>query len=479
MKVELHILQNFAPSNLNRDDTGTPKSCEFGGYRRARVSSQALKRTARTYAQKNGALRITEKEENDPTLNPFSKGSMLFKTELVTRLVKKSGKNEQEARAVADFIFAETNLIKNKEDDKSGYRLVLGEAQFEQLRRLCENHWSAFADLLGNTEAEAKLKEAIKETEKEKRKIEKDQKKKDTPELQAKLKAVNDDLSKKKADLENAQKTVKAAEGNLKNVVKEAETILDTKSAADTAMFGRMITSAPQFSIDAASQVSHAISTNVVNDVELDYFAALDDLKDSKDPGAAHINTAEFNSACYYRYANVDIEQLQRNLKDGGNDLVRNTLEAFLQAFVLAVPTGKQNTFATPVPPSLVLAVIRDGARCSLANAFEKPISDWEKEEDGITGSSIRRLARHFNRLEELYGDFNGKRAAFVFTEEPEYLEYKEKKRDAEADGEEGKKQTKKLAAKDTASLKTLIDEVIGVVFPEDKPNGDQKGAAE
>ena len=48
MYVELHMIQNFAPSNLNRDDTGAPKDCEFGGYRRARISSQCLKRAIRT-----------------------------------------------------------------------------------------------------------------------------------------------------------------------------------------------------------------------------------------------------------------------------------------------------------------------------------------------------------------------------------------------------------------------------------------------
>ena len=46
--IELHVIQNFPPSNLNRDDTGSPKDCEFGGYRRARVSSQSLKRAARS-----------------------------------------------------------------------------------------------------------------------------------------------------------------------------------------------------------------------------------------------------------------------------------------------------------------------------------------------------------------------------------------------------------------------------------------------
>lgn len=49
MFVELHIIQNFAPSNLNRDDSNTPKDCEFGGYRRARISSQCIKRSVRRH----------------------------------------------------------------------------------------------------------------------------------------------------------------------------------------------------------------------------------------------------------------------------------------------------------------------------------------------------------------------------------------------------------------------------------------------
>lgn len=47
MLIEVHMLQNHAPSNLNRDDTGSPKDCIFGGWRRARVSSQCLKRSIR------------------------------------------------------------------------------------------------------------------------------------------------------------------------------------------------------------------------------------------------------------------------------------------------------------------------------------------------------------------------------------------------------------------------------------------------
>lgn len=45
--IDLHVLQTVPPSNLNRDDTGSPKTATYGGIRRARVSSQAWKRATR------------------------------------------------------------------------------------------------------------------------------------------------------------------------------------------------------------------------------------------------------------------------------------------------------------------------------------------------------------------------------------------------------------------------------------------------
>ncbi len=50
--VELHILQSFPVSCLNRDDVGAPKTAIFGGTTRARISSQCLKRAIREQAQK-------------------------------------------------------------------------------------------------------------------------------------------------------------------------------------------------------------------------------------------------------------------------------------------------------------------------------------------------------------------------------------------------------------------------------------------
>ena len=47
MLIEIHMLKNYPPVNLNRDDNGAPKSCFFGGVQRGRISSQCLKRSWR------------------------------------------------------------------------------------------------------------------------------------------------------------------------------------------------------------------------------------------------------------------------------------------------------------------------------------------------------------------------------------------------------------------------------------------------
>ena len=47
MLVSIHTLHNFPASNLNRDDTGAPKTQYFGGFERARISAPAGLRVAR------------------------------------------------------------------------------------------------------------------------------------------------------------------------------------------------------------------------------------------------------------------------------------------------------------------------------------------------------------------------------------------------------------------------------------------------
>jgi CRISPR system Cascade subunit CasC len=46
--LQFHLLTVYPASNLNRDDSGRPKTVDFGGVQRLRVSSQSLKRAWRT-----------------------------------------------------------------------------------------------------------------------------------------------------------------------------------------------------------------------------------------------------------------------------------------------------------------------------------------------------------------------------------------------------------------------------------------------
>lgn len=51
--IDIHAIQTVPPSNINRDDTGSPKTAQYGGITRARVSSQAWKKAIRNYFNAN------------------------------------------------------------------------------------------------------------------------------------------------------------------------------------------------------------------------------------------------------------------------------------------------------------------------------------------------------------------------------------------------------------------------------------------
>ncbi len=92
MFIEIHMLQNFAPSNLNRDDTGNPKDTEFGGARRARISSQCIKRAIRSEKV------FTEKTSVEPGVRTR------WMNRLLADALKAAGKEETLAQAVADAV---------------------------------------------------------------------------------------------------------------------------------------------------------------------------------------------------------------------------------------------------------------------------------------------------------------------------------------------------------------------------------------
>jgi CRISPR system Cascade subunit CasC len=342
--LELHILQNFAPSNLNRDDTGAPKDCELGGHRRARISSQCLKRAIRT-------------EFRDRELLPSSNLAVRTKRlrDRLVSILTAAGKPEAEAAVAAEAALASVGIA-IADDGKSQYLIYLGEDQIGGIADACLLAWDDLAALAPANAAEPQR---------------------------------------------GGRQTKKAArQGAPEAVTRAVRAALDGSKAADLALFGRMLADLPDRNTDAAAQVAHAISTNRVS-MEMDFYTAVDDLKPDDTAGADMLGTVEFNSACFYRYSNVDLAQLSRNL-GGDTELCRATVRAFLTAAVNAVPTGKQNSMAAHNPPSLVLAILRDAGLWNLANAFVRPVRP-HGEHDLVAASALA-LDGYFGRLAAMYG---------------------------------------------------------------------------
>jgi len=128
----------------------------------------------------------------------------------------------------------------------------------------------------------------------------------------------------------------------------------------------------------------------------------VDDLKPDDIAGADMLGTVEFNSACLYRYANVDFDKLVENL-NGDSELAEKGLRAFLEAFVIASPSGKQNSFAAHNPPEFVaITVCNNGAPCNLSNAFEAAIR--VKANESLTRRSAEELAMKAQVLQKAFG---------------------------------------------------------------------------
>lgn len=328
MILELHLIQNFAPSNLNRSDTGSPKDCIFGGVRRARISSQCFKRAMRTYFRDK-----FEKPEN------LAERSTRLIENIANRLVEKGRDGEQSAR-VAHAALTTIGLKASKKDPaKTEYLLFMGRDEIARIAEACDEYF--------------------------------------------------DELAKEKVSADTA-----------KAVAKKLKDLMNEGKAADLGLFGRMLADLPERNRDAASQVAHAISTHKVG-LEFDFFTAVDDLRPEDTAGSDHLGTVEFNSACFYRYANVNIDKLRENLQKD-EELTKATVTAYIRAAVEALPTGKQNSFATHERPSLVYAVVRNSGMMSLANAFEKPVFD---PGGGVVDGSIERLAEHYAKVTGVYGD--------------------------------------------------------------------------
>lgn len=342
--VEYHLIQNFAPSNLNRDDTGAPKDALFGGHRRARVSSQCQKRGERDWLKSSDLLDKSDfgfrTRHLDRLLLTELHKAGLVDTSIFNEVVKlslKSKVKKDDDGADGDADTEDAKLL--------SYLLFVSMPELSAMRELIANHHPMFASL----------------------------------------------ATKKKIKATDIDKTFKTG-------LKEC---LSRSRAIDIALFGRMLADMPEVNQDAACQVAHAISTHRV-EREFDYFTAVDDASGPEETGAGMIGQVEFNSATFCRYAVVDACKLLKNLQ-GDQDLALAALEAFTQAKVRAVPAGKQNTFAAHNMPAFVGVCLRHAAPLNLANAFEKPVAAGRDQ--ALSSQSVAELAKHEALLSGVYAD--------------------------------------------------------------------------
>jgi CRISPR system Cascade subunit CasC len=307
--VDFHVIQTVPPSCINRDDTGSPKTAQYGGVTRARVSSQAWKR----------AMRQMFTEE-------FRADHVGVRTKKIVGMVM-----EQIAALAPE----------------------LGEAATEKMA----------------TEALKKAGLSIKSTEKG-----------------------TDALFFMSTAQAMALAELAVAEEADKKVYKNA---LEENPSYDMALFGRMVASDPSLNYDAAAQVAHSISTHGMRN-EFDYFTAVDDRQEEDNAGAGHVGSVEFNSSTLYRYATVNVKELEQSLGADTPDVVRG----FAEAFICSMPTGKQNSFANRTLPSLVYVTLRQDQPINLVDAFERPVVS----QNGYTKPSEERLVR---RAQQVYQQFS------------------------------------------------------------------------
>jgi len=317
--LQLHLLTFYPPSNLNRDDTGRPKTATVGGVPRLRISSQALKRAWRSsevFAAKLEGHRGTRTQRLG---------------EEIDKRLRDNGSPPDAALRIARAIAERFGKLKPDKDPTP--------ARTEQLAFIGPEEWNNALDIADRMAAG----EAVALT---------------APAL-----------------------------------------LRRTDTAADIAMFGRMLADNADFNREAAVQVAHAITTHRVT-VEDDYYTAIDDLKgEEKDAGAGFVGELGFGSGVFYLYACVDVSLLARNL--GGDAALAGTACAALaEAAATVSPRGKQPAFAARARAHYLLAECGESQPRTLAGAFLRPVQG-----EDLAAASIAALGAWRERLARAYGE--------------------------------------------------------------------------
>lgn len=344
--INYHVLFSHSPSCLNRDDMNMQKTAIFGGMNRVRISSQSLKRAIRT--------------------SPFYKGlfSLSCRTRyLIDKAVEKlSSEKGADSKAIesAGLIIAALIEGKTKPVDIKGYK------RNDDSGRI-QHQVMPF-----NGKEVAAIETLIRE-----------------------LASIPEN------------KRIDEAKDRYSKVQAETRKSMDL----DVALAGRMAASDLSYGSDGALAVAHAITTHTVEPQEVDWFTAVDDLtQDAGETGAGHLNKQEFSAGVFYRYASLNLKQLQVNLGLLEKMNSAETPETRKRALEIAkhvfhmlatvVPTAKRQPFAADNLADFAIVSFCD-MPLSLANAFEEPV--YRSSSGGYLQPSINAISSYWKTITDFH----------------------------------------------------------------------------
>jgi CRISPR system Cascade subunit CasC len=353
--IELHILQSFPVSCLNRDDVGSPKTAVFGGVNRARISSQCLKRPLRL-----------DLHERAPSLFAGERSKLII-VPLADR-IEKLGLPRETALNAARTAGRHMAGALDEGAAKKGVEKV------KTLMFLSPGELDKIA---------AGLAEVAKSTP---------------------------DVFTPNDEAEGRKKKKEKGAPDLGKIISKACAEVGLKDAADVALFGRMVASDHSLTVEGAAMFSHALSTHKA-DNDIDFYTAVDDrqkddptIADEDRTGSGMMGTLEFSSAVYYRYAAVNLGMLadKNHLSGLSVDQLRAVVDAFLRATLFSMPSARRNSMNGNTLPSYVVGVSKNiGQPVQLVNAFERPTS---MKGGDISRTSSREMLLHRADMNRIFG---------------------------------------------------------------------------
>lgn len=231
------------------------------------------------------------------------------------------------------------------------------------------------------------------------------------------VEAIADDLVKAtdKKGSSSILKKVKSGyevnRGAISKILKNAK----VSDAVDIGINGRMVASDPTLTVDGALSVAHAISVHKVTS-DIDFFSALDEDSSEGETGAGHTNELLYNTATYYMYYTLDLNDLRRNLPNLNEEEIKKVIDMWLRESVRALPEGKKNAAFAHTLPGRALAIVRDKSTpIILSDAFEDAIHST----NGYKVPAWERLTKMWESAKSRYGSELGEiKAEVVFSVE-------------------------------------------------------------